>query len=456
MAQRIEQVFSPSCYNSVVLLITMARILPFPALRYNPARVRLADVVTQPYDKITAEMQERYYAASPYNLVRIILGKREPGDNCQNVYTRAAAAFSQWREEEVFLRDPQPMLYAYAQEFAVPGSPEKSLERLGFIALGQLEPYDAGVVFRHEQTHSGPKTDRLNLLRATRAHFGQIFMLYNDPAGEIDNALAKVARYPADVEVRDEYDVRHRLWPIPGLVEFIRRRMENAQLIIADGHHRYETALAYRDECRAAAAKPDPDAPWEFVMATLVDMSDPGLVVLPTHRTIADLSSFQPQQFRQQLEKSFATEACPSLEKLLAAMKNGRHLIGMRDAIGFALLRPKDLDALRPLFANKPPLWHTLDVAILHLGILEAVLGIDEARLREEANVTYWREADQAAELVQAGQAQLAFFLNPTDVQDVKAVADARSRMPQKSTDFYPKLLSGIVINDLQTANGHE
>ncbi len=161
--------------------LTMARILPFPALRYNPARVRLADVVTQPYDKITAEMQERYYAASPHNLVRIILGKREPSDNGQNVYSRAAAAFSQWRKDAIFIQDPDPMLYAYAQEFAVPGSPEQRLERRGFIGLGQLEPYDAGVVFRHEQTHSGPKADRLNLLRATRAHFGQLFMLYNDP-----------------------------------------------------------------------------------------------------------------------------------------------------------------------------------------------------------------------------------------------------------------------------------
>ena len=172
----------------------MARILPFTALRYNPARVKLADVVTQPYDKITPEMQERYYAASPYNLARIILGKREAGDNGQNVYTRAAAAFSQWRSEGVFLPDPDPMVYAYAQEFAIPGCPDKRLERVGFIGLGQLEPYDGGVVFRHERTHSGPKTDRLNLLRATRAHFGQIFMLYNDPAGEIDDALAKVVR----------------------------------------------------------------------------------------------------------------------------------------------------------------------------------------------------------------------------------------------------------------------
>jgi uncharacterized protein (DUF1015 family) len=240
------------------------------------------------------------------------------------------------------------------------------------------------------------------------------------------------------------------------------------KLYIADGHHRYETALAFRDECRAAANKADPTAPYEFVMTTLVDMNDPGLVVLPTHRAVANLSAFDGKRFRGQLAENFLLEPQPTLEKLLAAMKVERAsspfaagivdgtgkmpvLLGMRDATGFALLRPKNLDALHPLFTNKPPLWHTLDVAILHVGIMEALLGIDEDRLREEANVTYWREPEKAAELVQAGKAQLAFFLNPTDVEDVKAIADARSRMPQKSTDFYPKLLSGIVINDLRS-----
>ena len=197
-------------------------------------------------------------------------------------------------------------------------------------------------------------------------------------------------------------------------------------------------------------AKTDPNAPSEFVMATLVDMTDPGLVVLPTHRSVANLTGFDRQHFREQLTKNFSIEPQPTLENLLAAMKGGQHLIGMRDPEGFALLRPKNLDALRPLFADKPPLWHTLDVAILHVAILEALLGIDEVRLREESNVTYWREPEKATELVQTGKSQLAFFLNPTQVEEVRAIADARSRMPQKSTDFYPKLLSGIVINDLR------
>ena len=180
-------------------------------------------------------------------------------------------------------------------------------------------------------------------------------------------------------------------------------------------------------------------------MATLVDMSDPGLVILPTHRSVANLTGFDRGGFRERLANRFAVEPQPTLDKLLATMRSAQHTIGMYDGDSFALLRPKKVETLRPLFENKPPLWHTLDVAILHVAILEALLGIDEARLREEANVTYWREPEKAQAEAQSGRAQLAFFLNPTRVADVKAIADARSRMPQKSTDFYHKLLSGMV-----------
>jgi uncharacterized protein (DUF1015 family) len=319
----------------------------------------------------------------------------------------------------------------------------------------RLHRWDEGVVLPHEHTLSKPKADRIALLRACGSQQGQIFMLYPTPGGTggspVSQGLDRRAACPT-LECTDDYGVVNRLWEItdPATITVTQEALRDLKFYIADGHHRYETALAYRDECRATADKTDPNAPYDFVMATLVDMSDPGLVVLPTHRAVANLGAFEAKQFREQLAENFVVEPQPTLEKLLAAMK-GKHFIGMRDAHGFALLRPRNLDALRPLFTNKPPLWHTLDVAILHVGILEALLGIDEVRLREEANVTYWREPKKAAELVQAGQAQLAFFLNPTDVKDVKAIADARSRMPQKSTDFYPKLLSGIVINDVRT-----
>src|SRR6267143_6056851 len=218
----------------------MAYIVPFRALRYDPQRVRPASVVTQPYDKITPESQERYYASSPYNLVRLILGKPEPADNStENVYSRAAGFFRDWRRDGVFLQDPQPSIYAYSQRFLVPGG-KTEVERRGFIALGRLEDYSAGVIFRHEQTLAKPKADRLDLLRATRAHFGQIFMLYSDPAGEVDKAL--VSADAPITDLRDEYGVLHQLWTVsePAIIDFVRGKMLDKKLIIADGHHRYE------------------------------------------------------------------------------------------------------------------------------------------------------------------------------------------------------------------------
>src|SRR5579872_6440740 len=221
----------------------MAHIAPFRALRYDPARVDLTQVVTQPYDKITPEMQNRYYDANPHNLVRIILGKPQPADHIEeNIYTRAAKSYNDWRKQGVFLKDPQQSLYQYVQRFQPPGGGAE-LERRGFIGLGKIEDYSAGIVHRHEQTLAKPKADRLQLLRATRAHFGQLFMLYSDPAGEIDQELS--ASSPTDTEigidVRDEYGVLHQVRRIfdPALIELVCSKMRDKKLIIADGHHRY-------------------------------------------------------------------------------------------------------------------------------------------------------------------------------------------------------------------------
>ena len=203
----------------------MAYIAPFRALRYDQSRVKLNDTITQPYDKISAEMQEAYYQASPYNLVRIILGKKETTDRPGNdAYSRAAGAFSDWRRQGIFVQDPQPSIYLYVQRFTVPGI-KTELERRGFIALGRIEDYSAGVVFRHEQTLSRPKADRLELLRATRAHFGQIFMLYSDPAGEIDGLLNPNGA--PDMETIDEYGVSHKVWKISdaSVIDLVRARM---------------------------------------------------------------------------------------------------------------------------------------------------------------------------------------------------------------------------------------
>src|SRR6266705_638101 len=262
----------------------MARIYPFAALRYNSERVELSQVVTQPYDKITPEMQERYYRNSPCNLVRIILGKSEAGDGGgNNVYSRAAAFYEQWRRDRILMQDTAPGLYLYCQTFRPP-SDGREYERRGFIALGKLGDYDRGVVFRHEQTLSQPKADRLNLLRATRAHFEQLFMLYSDPLGEIEGLLSPNGS--PQIDLRDEYGVLNQVWTIRDaeVIEAIRRKMGDKKLIIADGHHRYETALNYRDECRAGAATTgsNENAPFERVMMTFVKMESEGVVILPT------------------------------------------------------------------------------------------------------------------------------------------------------------------------------
>jgi uncharacterized protein (DUF1015 family) len=420
----------------------MAEIQPFRGVLYNSQRAKADEVLTQPYDKITPEMRDRYLKLSPYNLVRIELGKEEPGDDeTNNKYTRAGDLYQTWLREGVLRRSAQPSVYSLEQAFAAPdglgGRTRKAL-----IARVRLSRWDEGHILPHEHTLSKPKADRLSLLQAVGAQQGQIFMLYPRPARPLAALGGRLV-----LETMDDYNVRNRLWEVfdPNTIRAVQEALRELTFYIADGHHRYETALAFRDACRAAADKPDPEAPYEFVMATLVDMNDPGLIVLPTHRVVSNLRGFDRRRFREQLTKSFTLEPQPSLEKLLTAIKSAPHHIGLYDGDGFALLRPKKLESLRPLFESKPALWHTLDVAVLHVAILEALLGIDEAQLRDEANVTYWREPEKAAEQVRRGKAALAFFLNPTRAADVKAIADARSRMPQKSTDFYPKLLSGLV-----------
>ena len=417
----------------------MADIQPFHGVLYNTQRVNPSDVLTQPYDKITPEMREKYLKRSPYNLVQIELGKEEPGDSSQkNKYTRAADLYRAWRTDGILRQSAQPALYYLEQVFAAPdGSGQKT--RTGLIARVRLHRWDEGVILPHEHTLSKPKADRIALLRACGSQQGHIFMLYPKPGRPV---LPRPAG-PPTIEALDDYKVLNRIWEITDAVaiEAAQAILRDAKLYIADGHHRYETALAFRDEAKTPES--------QFVMATLVDMSDPGLVVLPTHRTVANLTNFNRQQFNDNLAKHFEISEQPTLPALLMAMKGAPHLIGMRDATRFAVLRPKNLPALQPLFAGKPPLWDTLDVAILHVAILEALLGIDEIRLREESNVTYWRDPAEAVAQVTGGQAQLAFFLTPTPVLDVKAIADARSRMPQKSTDFYPKLLSGMTIYEV-------
>jgi uncharacterized protein (DUF1015 family) len=445
----------------------MAIISPFHAWRYDPDRVPVQRTVTQPYDKITPAMQERYYEASPYNLVRIILGKRLPGDgDSENVYTRAAASFQNWRQTGVLRRDPEPSIYSYSQTFrlpeGVPGTAAQT-ERLGFIALGRIEEYSAGVVFRHEQTLAKPKADRLDLLRANRAHFGQIFMLYNG-AGKVD-ALLDSAAAPdivpdivPDIEVTDEYHVVHRVWKISdaSVVAAVQEQMRDRKLIIADGHHRYETALTYRNERRAAADTGSGlPAPYESVMMTFVDMDRPGMVILPTHRLVFGLASFSVVQFQAEARKFFNMEEVdPGIDAARAtailnqAGRTGTALLAIAAERAFLLHSPKAMGS--SLFGRLSPRQQALDVVQLHKCLLEGVLNISEEAIRNQENVSYCREAGDALAQVHNGKVQVAFLMNPVRMEQVRDIAFAGEVLPQKSTDFYPKLLSGLTIYALE------
>jgi len=435
----------------------MAKIFPFRALRYDPARVSIADVVTQPYDKISPVMQERYYSASPHNLVRIILGKAEPGDDDQrNVYTRAAANLKDWRREQVLVRDSEPSIYLYTQTFKVPGDDSGTqVERRGFIAACQLEGYDQNVVFRHEQTLSKPKADRLNLLRATQSHFGQIFMLYSDPAGAIDAVLAQ--NRPPDVEVRDEYDVVHRMWKVsdPTTIAKVQAAMTDKKLIIADGHHRYETALNYRSNMRQQLGAAS-DAPFERVMMTFVNMDSPGVVVLPTHRVVFGLAGFDIGVTIAKLGKYFNVEDIGSIVNVKAATDRLREagqkqtaLLAVTGTSAYLLsaLPHQQSDAL----AGQSEQQRALDVVQLHKLVLEEALGMSEEDIRDQKHLKYVREAREAIEEVRRG-ANVAFLMNPVRIEQVRDIAFSGEVLPQKSTDFFPKLLSGLTIYSLEDA----
>ena len=442
----------------------MAQVFPFRAFRYNPARAPFDRVLTQPYDKISPAMQEKYYAADPHNLITVEKGRSFPGDTAQNnVYTRAASALEAWIHNHIVEQDSAPSFYAYTQEFTVPGTGERRVRR-GFIGAGQLEEYSAGVVFRHEHTLSGPKADRLELLRHTKTHTGQLFMLYSDPQRRVDAILAETESAATATELRDEYGVVHRLWVISDAqrAAAIHQAMADQKLVIADGHHRYETALAYRNECRARAGKIDPAAPFERVMMTFVNTQSEGLTILPTHRVAAHIHDFSWTAVRRYLEPWFAAEPFPfsndskraeARHNFLACLTNARQkrAVGVYPAAdsgkrAYYVLTLRDGANLAQLLPNVSPLQRELDVVLLHEGILEPALGITPQAVTAEAHLTYEREASAALDAVDSGRAQISFLLNPCGVDQVVKIATAGEVMPQKSTDFYPKLLSGITM----------
>lgn len=448
----------------------------------------MADVVTQPYDKIDSAMQERYYNLSPYNLVRIVLGKKQADDNDEhNVYTRAAETLKKWRGEHILREETAPALYGYSQTYTVPGTggttgvPAEIRERRGFIALGQLSDYADKIVYRHEQTFPKHKSDRLALFKATRAYCEQIYMLYSDPTFTAERVIFDAppetassgasVRHDAktpDLEIVDEYHVVHRVWKLTdcNLIQQVLEAMKDKWLLIADGHHRYETSVAYMHE-RAAEQKIDPTAPPKMtpdglpqpafpeqaMMMTFVNMDAPGITILPTHRVVSGIEGFSLRKFEESAKQYFEVkELASSLTPLqliqkLNETKGVAFVAATRE--GNLLLTPK-AEAIKPLLGGLSPRQAQLDVTQLHKVVIEKLLGMDEETVRKDERIRYYREADESVERVKSGKADVAFLIKPVTLDQMKDISLNLEVMPQKSTDFYPKLLSGLAMYTLE------
>jgi uncharacterized protein (DUF1015 family) len=415
----------------------MAKIYPFRGLRYALDRIPIEKVVTQPYDKISKEMQDWYYAAHPYNIVRIVLGKSNPEDTASaNVYTRAAGYLQEWRRTGVLQQLPEPAFYVYFQRFEIPGEKDQVRLRKGFVGLGQLEDYANKIIFPHERTLTGPKQDRLALLRHTRTQFEQIFMLYEDPEQRIDHLLDEVARQEPEIQLRDEYGVEHTVWTVTGSgqIDFVQRQMVDKRLIIADGHHRYETALAFREEMRGENGS-------TRIPMCFFNMNSPGLTILPTHRLVANVDGFEPNSFFERAALFF--DASPG----------DGVTIGVCTRSGLSSLRLKPSVDLKSLMPDLSERQRNLDVVILHRLILERCLNITEDAVKKETHITYVREREAAMNAVGEGKADVAFLLNPTRLDQMRDIAYESNVLPQKSTDFYPKVLSGLMMYPMDSVS---
>lgn len=430
----------------------MANIRPFRGLRYNPNKFcDLSQVITMPYDRIHEAEQEKYYALNPYNYCRIIQGIREPDEPTNNVYTRARGYMLNWLTEEIMIREPRPVFYVLEQTFTTPDGVTHT--RRGFTAALELSRFDEGVILPHERTLSGPKADRLNLTRVTEAAWGHIFILYPDTENRVNALLQPYldSHMPAILtEQVIEPDVEQHFWVVddPAIVAAVIAEMgPKTNLIIADGHHRYETALTYRDEMREKHPDAPANAAFNYVMATFVSMSDPGLVILPTHRLIHSYTKMGSKALLEALKPYFTVETMPdrdSMEAGLAQATPEQPRFGFYDG-GYTLLTLKSLDAMAELVPERAPSWRALDVAILHEIILEHVMGLDKESVARKENLDYLRDPNPGYAAVDDGKANFLFLLNGTKMAHVRACTEADEKMPQKSTDFYPKLISGMV-----------
>lgn len=435
----------------------MADVQPLQGIHYNDKITgTLAQIITPPYDVISEEAQAKYYARNPYNIIRLELGMDEPGDtSLNNRYTRAAATFAEWRLNSVLQQENTPCYYLYQQIFTYNA---QLYTRTSLLARVRLEPWSTRIVLPHEHTLAKPKDDRLKLLRACVTNFSPIMSLYDDPQDRMRRLLSSCTE-TAEVQITDEVNVVHRLHPITNEnhIALIQNFFSERQLYIADGHHRYETALNYREETRALHRKLDPKDAVNFVLMALTDIDDPGLVVLPTHRLLFGLKQEALKKLTsQQLARYFNVYEPEGVEashdvllERLAEMGASQSSFVLSTAQKTWLLSLNGAGKTRMEESGHSSAWNGLDVAIAHTLILEDTLGLNEEDIAAGTHIQYTRDAQKALDALQTGEAQASLILNATRVRQICDVAMADDRMPQKSTYFYPKLVTGFVMNPL-------
>jgi uncharacterized protein (DUF1015 family) len=444
-------------------------VRPFRALHYDPEKIDdIGLCLAQPYDVISPDQQQDYYRQHPYNVIRLILNKKEPADNEQeNVYTRAKSHLAQWRSEGVLRETVRPSFWVYEQTFDIPEIGRKKVK--GFIGLVRLQDYEERRILPHEKIMIRPLEDRVQLMRTTETQFEYIWSIYQDRAYVIDNILDETEKQQPIIDFYEEPTlVHHRMWRLldPEKCRIISRTMEHLKIYIADGHHRYQAMLNIRDELRQRCPDAGPGAPWEFIMMFMVNSEHEGLTVLPTHRTLhhlqlSNLSELHLSILEHFHVKSYSfsgnneAEARKHWLRDLREIEPGAHNFGalITKLNRYFLITLKDAEAYEEMvdipFSSE---WKLLDVNILNTLILQRIIGLTEGELSAQTNVAYTKDLETALDSVRSGDSQVALILNPTRLEDIITIAENNERMPRKSTHFYPKPLSGLVLYPMEHA----
>ncbi|WP_165248576.1 DUF1015 domain-containing protein [Paludisphaera soli] len=433
----------------------MPDVRAFRGVRYDVAQVgALSDVIAPPYDVIDPALQEKLYQASPYNSIRLELNRPEPGDSeSESPYTRAARFLREWQRDAILRADEQPAFYVYEQTYQVEG---KTHVRKGFFARVRLEPFGEGKIFPHEQTLAGPKADRLALYQATGFNLSPIFGLYPDPANEVLRKVEEGIRDKTPLVAEDHLGVTNKLWlsTDPAVLSAVGGLMGQKPVFIADGHHRYETGLRFRNEKEAAGELSGPDDPANFCLMMLVSMSDPGLLILPTHRLVKGFPGLTAEELAARLAPEFELEVVGEGDAGLEAAALATESAAEQDVLAFGTVadgkwtvaRLRSDATMDKLAADHGPDWRSLGVSILRVLVLDHLL----APLAKDLSTRYVHLASEVRDDVAAKGCDLACLVPPASMDHVEAIASALETMPPKSTYFFPKLLTGMVFNPIR------